>query len=524
MGIRARTRTGVIAVALATILPMNAAFSGENESVEFALVTPSVYQNVGPGETIEVSIDASGMVEAKQVEIVIDLSPPEAFDLESSSFDSGASPFTLAPGLDLIGGGRVRGGGASVAVAVNGDGALGTFRIQTSEQFSDRSEATLEVILISIGPSFDVRDEFGAADLGLSIEINPGVASIGEPSLVATSPLDVSADPSPTGTGTVMDGSRGEVTFAAVFKDSTETATEGQTVSWSITNKGDAPVFLIGNEGAEIPPSSTRTAMSISDIEGRVSITLDSEGRSSGAVEDGSVTPTRVVAIASTAAPNSVGVSRDLKTEFSAAWDLSVPAELASFTANVESGLVRLLWSAASQSANLGWQVHRSLEGGPSTQLGDLVTGAGTTDEFLSYSYLDTELPADATRVSYYLKQLDLDGSGVRSRALEITVAPAELALLAPAYRLEQNWPNPFNPETAIHFELPTESAVTLTIYDATGQTVKRIIRGLNMAPGRHNAVWDGSDDAGHQVGSGTYFYGLRAGLFHSVARMTLLR
>jgi hypothetical protein len=168
--------------------------------------------------------------------------------------------------------------------------------------------------------------------------------------------------------------------------------------------------------------------------------------------------------------------------------------------------------------------VHRSLEGGPFTQLGDLVAGAGTTDEFLSYSYLDTELPADATRVRYYLKQLDLDGSGVRSRVLEITVAPAELTLLAPAYRLEQNWPNPFNPETAIHFELPTESLVTLTIYDATGQTVKRLIQRLNMAPGHHNAVWDGGDDAGHQVGSGTYFYGLRAGLFHSVARMTLLR
>ena len=522
MGIRNHT-TKATAVTLTTIAALTAAFSGENENATFALSSPAEYAGVGPAEVVELSVEASGMVEAKQVEVVVELSPADAFDLDNSSFDPGTSPFTLAPGLDRLGGGRVRGGGASVAVAVSGDGSLGTFRFQTAAGFNDRSEASIEVILISIGPSFEIRDAFFAEQLGIRVEINPGVESIGEPSLTVVSSVDVAADPSPSGTGNALDGSRGEVTFVALFRDSTETATPEQPVSWSITNEGDEPVFLLGDQAAEIPPRSAMTAMSTSDVDGRASITLDSEGRSSGS-QEGSVAPTRVTAIASTAAPNTIQEVRNLEVEFSATWDLSVPAELASFTAEVlDSQHVRLRWDTVSQSANLGWQVFRSVEGRPFTQIGGLVEGAGTTDEFLSYSFLDVDVPIEVELVSYYLRQIDVDGSGVRSQGLDVSLVPAESPIPS-TFRLAQSRPNPFNPETVIHFKLPTALAVSLTIYDVTGQIVRQLLEHSSMTAGRHQATWNGIDEAGHKVSSGTYFYALRAGPFHSVARMTLLR
>ena len=71
------------------------------------------------------------------------------------------------------------------------------------------------------------------------------------------------------------------------------------------------------------------------------------------------------------------------------------------------------------------------------------------------------------------------------------------------------NYPNPFNPETTIIYNLPAESFVTLEIYNLKGQLVKRLVS-ENKPSGAHKAVWNGADQQGREVASGFYFYRLK--------------
>ncbi len=90
------------------------------------------------------------------------------------------------------------------------------------------------------------------------------------------------------------------------------------------------------------------------------------------------------------------------------------------------------------------------------------------------------------------------------------------------------NYPNPFNPETWIPFDLVQESAVTITIYDSAGQTVRRLELG-KLPAGSYRAkekaaYWDGRDALGAAAASGMYFVRIEAGSFSETRRMVLLK
>lgn len=70
---------------------------------------------------------------------------------------------------------------------------------------------------------------------------------------------------------------------------------------------------------------------------------------------------------------------------------------------------------------------------------------------------------------------------------------------------LEQNFPNPFNPETEIYYTLPAAGSVRLALYDLTGRLVMMLFEGEQQA-GRHIIRWHGRDSHGRPVGSGVYF------------------
>ena len=84
--------------------------------------------------------------------------------------------------------------------------------------------------------------------------------------------------------------------------------------------------------------------------------------------------------------------------------------------------------------------------------------------------------------------------------------------------------PNPFNPQTTIAFELPAHEAVSLRVFDVAGRLVKTMIDGEVYDQGHHEAVWNGRDDGGRQLASGTYFYRLETGEFSETKRMVLLK
>ena len=104
--------------------------------------------------------------------------------------------------------------------------------------------------------------------------------------------------------------------------------------------------------------------------------------------------------------------------------------------------------------------------------------------------------------------------------------ATASLALqtLPTAFSLADNFPNPFNPTTTIQYALPRAADVELTVYNVVGQPVRTLVA-EHQSVGRYVVEWDATDDSGHSLSSGMYFYRLQAGEeFREVKKMLLLK
>jgi len=90
-------------------------------------------------------------------------------------------------------------------------------------------------------------------------------------------------------------------------------------------------------------------------------------------------------------------------------------------------------------------------------------------------------------------------------------------------YTLFQNYPNPFNPSTIISYALPKSSLVTVKIYDMLGREVKTLVN-EEQNLGVNTIQWNGDNNYGARVSSGTYIYRIKAGDFIQAKKMILLK
>ncbi len=95
-------------------------------------------------------------------------------------------------------------------------------------------------------------------------------------------------------------------------------------------------------------------------------------------------------------------------------------------------------------------------------------------------------------------------------------------AVNAHKYRLQYNYPNPFNPETNIAFSLPRKLSVYLEIYDIRGKKVATLYSGTKLNAGQHNVIWNGKNDYGLSLSSGIYFCRLKSDIGTKIIKMTL--
>ena len=135
----------------------------------------------------------------------------------------------------------------------------------------------------------------------------------------------------------------------------------------------------------------------------------------------------------------------------------------------------------------------------------------------------------DPTMIEAWIAQAQLedDGSLAFKQGIEnlqyllASLIPEETALL-------RNYPNPFNPETWIPYQLAESTEVTLTIYDMNGQLVRRLAVGHQAAGMYRNRTratyWNGRNQLGEPVASGLYFYTLTADKFTATRRMLILK
>jgi len=97
--------------------------------------------------------------------------------------------------------------------------------------------------------------------------------------------------------------------------------------------------------------------------------------------------------------------------------------------------------------------------------------------------------------------------------------------ILTGTYQLLPNYPNPFNPETTIPFEVGGSQAVAakLSVYNIIGQRVAVPLDKV-LSPGLYEIPWDGRDSSGREVSTGLYFYELSAANFRMLGKMILLK
>lgn len=94
---------------------------------------------------------------------------------------------------------------------------------------------------------------------------------------------------------------------------------------------------------------------------------------------------------------------------------------------------------------------------------------------------------------------------------------------LPKTFDVSQNYPNPFNPSTLIRYSIPSSQFVTIKIYNILGQEVKTLIS-RELTAGTYTTQWNGDNNFGVKVGSGTYIYRVTAGEFVQTKKMILLK
>ena len=90
--------------------------------------------------------------------------------------------------------------------------------------------------------------------------------------------------------------------------------------------------------------------------------------------------------------------------------------------------------------------------------------------------------------------------------------------LLPIKFNLYQNYPNPFNPVTVIKYDIPENSKVKISVFDATGREVKNLVNDTK-SPGAYEVIFNGVS-----LASGVYYYKLEAGNFSDVKKLILLK
>ncbi len=197
-----------------------------------------------------------------------------------------------------------------------------------------------------------------------------------------------------------------------------------------------------------------------------------------------------------------------------------LPVELSSFSASVVGNAVKLNWRTETEVNNYGFEVERNtpinpLSRGEAEGRGvweriGFVDGNGNSNSPKTYSFTDNNVLSG--KYNYRLKQIDNDGKYEYSKTIEVDLgSPSK-------FELAQNFPNPFNPETAIRFTLPNAGNVRLTIYNLLGQEVHSLVNEYKEA-GTHIINFNASD-----FNSGVYIYKLEANGITQTRKMTLIK
>jgi subtilisin family serine protease/fibronectin type 3 domain-containing protein len=191
-------------------------------------------------------------------------------------------------------------------------------------------------------------------------------------------------------------------------------------------------------------------------------------------------------------------------------YSLNPPQNL---TAAPLNGSIELSWEEPEPQGLviLGYNIYRDQE--------LLNTEAVTANEFADSEVINDEI------YHYHVTALYDEGESEPSNEVEIEAfVNAEDHLNLPlSTRLHANYPNPFNPETTINFDLKQAGFVSIEVFNIKGQKVTTLIDDYREA-GSYRLVWNGKNDSKREINSGIFFYRMKSGEYTATRKMILLK
>lgn len=110
------------------------------------------------------------------------------------------------------------------------------------------------------------------------------------------------------------------------------------------------------------------------------------------------------------------------------------------------------------------------------------------------------------------------------SDAPEIEEAESERLVVPQSFKVDPVYPNPFNAHGTVRYQVPVESNVDIVFFNNRAQVVRRLVQQRPHKPGTYHIIWNGRDDQGHSLPSGTYLVQVMAGEHRAVKKCTLLK
>ena len=203
--------------------------------------------------------------------------------------------------------------------------------------------------------------------------------------------------------------------------------------------------------------------------------------------------------------------------------DGTLPVELSFFRLSQSGKGVLLRWATESELNNAGFILERRETGLDWEIIADYKTneslkGAGNASEKNLYQFLDAQVSA-GKKYAYRLSDVDFNGKiDVHNDLTREVVIQSDFGVTPNKFQLSQAYPNPFNPVTMISYSLPEEADVELTIFDLQGRPVQTLVNTTQNA-GKYAVEWQAVN-----LGSGFYFYKLKAGDFVDIKKCMLVK
>ncbi len=205
--------------------------------------------------------------------------------------------------------------------------------------------------------------------------------------------------------------------------------------------------------------------------------------------------------------------------------DGSLPVELSAFSACEENGVVVISWTTQSEIDHLGFILQRAIKADEdanwqtvaSYKTNSHLKASGDSRNAKTYELRDKTVENE-TVYYYRLKSVNIDGSVEYSYAISV-----ETSVAAPVeFALHHAFPNPFNPETTLTFDLARACNVSLIVSDITGKQIRALLYNY-MSEGNHTVKWDGLDHQGNRAVSGVYFITLETNMGHRFTEKVLM-